>query len=68
MSGTLLRLALQRHSATRLSRSHLMVAFLGFSLIFPMFWTTPVQAQQACLSGGDVCSRAYLDSLPNRRP
>lgn len=37
---------------------------LGAGLALSLLQAIPVQAQQTCLSGGDVCSQAYLDSLP----
>ena len=36
----------------------------AFTLVFPLFLTVPVEAQNTCSSGGNVCSQAYLDSLP----
>ena len=41
---------------------------LGACLVLSLLQATPVQAQEALLSGGDVCSQAYLDSLPQPTP
>lgn len=52
------------------SDSFLLLALLtlGLGLLFPTLCAISAQAQQTCLSGGDVCSQAYLDSLPQPTP
>jgi len=54
----------------RIHRSLRVASFmtLGASLVLFLIQTIPIQAQQARLSGADVCSQAYLDSLPQPVP
>lgn len=70
MRAPLPRLRMQHALRTLLSGSFLPLALLslGCSLIFSTLCAVRVQAQQSCLSGGDVCSQAYLDSLPVPTP
>ncbi len=58
------------HRRSHLHRSFLTASLmmLGACLVLSLLQATPVQAQQSCLSGGDVCSQSYLDSLPQPAP
>lgn len=59
-----------QHARALLSSSFLPLVLLalGVGVVFPTLCVVRVQAQQSCLSGGDVCSQAYLDSLPQPAP
>jgi hypothetical protein len=70
MRALLPGLRMQHALRPLLSGSFLRLALLtlGFGVVFPTLCAVRVLAQQTCLSGGNVCSQVYLDSLPQPKP